>query len=80
MGFAVVNTRWNLNRPRKYERRFVHRTLTPQELSSLESTGFSEQTTKTIIPSLKGGSVILCDRYYFTALVRDQVCDQSQYV
>src|SRR6202034_3961097 len=45
--------------------------LTPATFSLIHATDFSDRTEHNIIPLLKAGAVVLCDRYIYTAFARD---------
>jgi dTMP kinase len=45
--------------------------LTPMTFSLIHATDFADRTEHQIIPPLKAGSVVLADRYVYTAFARD---------
>jgi dTMP kinase len=45
--------------------------LTPATFSLIHSTDFADRTERNILPLLKAGAVVLCDRYIYTAFARD---------
>ena len=45
--------------------------LTPTTFSLIHATDFADRTERNIIPLLKAGAVVLCDRYIYTAFARD---------
>ncbi|CAF0888524.1 unnamed protein product [Rotaria sordida] len=49
----------------------------PHSFALLQCTDLMERLNTLIIPALKNGEIVLCDRYCFTALARDKVrgCD-----
>lgn len=51
--------------------------LTPTTFSLLHATDFADRFERQILPPLRAGYVVLCDRYVFTAFVRDAArgCD-----
>ena len=51
--------------------------LTPTTFSLLHATDFADRFERTILPPLRAGYVVVCDRYVFTAFVRDAArgCD-----
>jgi len=51
--------------------------LTPTTFSLIHATDFADRYERQILPMLKAGYVVLCDRYSFTAFARDRVrgCD-----
>lgn len=51
--------------------------LSPTTFSLIHATDFADRYERQILPMLKGGFIVLCDRYVFTAFARDRVrgCD-----
>ena len=49
------------------------RMLTPSTFSLIHATDFADRMEHNIIPLLKAGAVVLCDRYIYTAFARDVV-------
>jgi len=47
--------------------------LTPTTFSLIHATDFADRYERQILPMLKGGHLVLCDRYLFTAFARDGV-------
>ena len=47
--------------------------LTPSTFSLIHATDFADRMEHNIIPLLKAGAVVLCDRYIYTAFGRDVV-------
>ncbi len=47
--------------------------LTPTTFSVLHAADFTDRLTHLIIPPLKAGMIVLCDRYTYTAFARDVV-------
>jgi dTMP kinase len=47
--------------------------LTPATFSLIHATDFADRMEHHIIPLLKAGAVVLCDRYIYTAFARDVV-------
>ena len=45
--------------------------LTPATFSLIHCTDFADRTEKSILPLLRAGAVVLCDRYIYTAFARD---------
>jgi dTMP kinase len=45
--------------------------LTPSSFSLIHATDFADRMERCIIPLLKSGAVVLCDRYIYTAFARD---------
>jgi dTMP kinase len=53
--------------------------LTPTTFSLIHATDFADRYERQISPMLKGGHIVLCDRYSFTSFARDGVrgCDPT---
>ncbi|MDI9400415.1 MAG: dTMP kinase [Limisphaerales bacterium] len=53
--------------------------LTPTTFSLIHATDFADRYDRQLAPMLKAGYIVLCDRYVFTAFVRDTVrgCDPA---
>jgi dTMP kinase len=51
--------------------------LTPTTFSVIHATDFADRYERQILPMLRGGYIVLCDRYIFTSFARDAVrgCD-----
>ena len=47
--------------------------LTPTTFSLIHATDFADRYERQILPMLKGGYIVLCDRYIFTSFARDGV-------
>ena len=47
--------------------------LTPTTFSLIHATDFADRYERQLLPLLKAGYIVLCDRYIFTAYVRDTV-------
>lgn len=47
--------------------------LSPTTFSLIHATDFADRYERQILPMLKGGFIVLCDRYMFTAFARDGV-------
>jgi dTMP kinase len=45
--------------------------LTPATFSLVHATDFADRTEHSILPFLKAGAIVLCDRYVYTAFARD---------
>lgn len=54
-------------------------TLTPSTFSLIHAADFADRYERQILPMLKAGYIVLCDRYLYTALARDGVrgCDRD---
>ena len=72
-GYAVVFSEWNSSPlVKNVTRRGKKKTLlTPMTFSLIHATDFADRTEHQIIPPLKAGSVVLADRYIYTAFARD---------
>src|SRR3954465_2948577 len=47
--------------------------LTPTTFSLIHATDFADRYERHLVPLLRGGYIVLCDRYIFTAFARDVV-------
>ena len=72
-GYGVVFSEWNSSPLVKdtTKRGKKKQLLTPATFSLIHATDFADRTEHNIIPLLKAGAVVLCDRYIFTAFARD---------
>ena len=78
-GHKVFFTEWNSSdlvkeATKKGKKRQL---LTPTTFSLIHATDFTDRYERQILPMLKAGYLVLCDRYIFTSYARDQVrgCD-----
>ncbi len=72
-GYGVVFSEWNsspLVRDTTKRGKKKHM-LTPSTFSLIHATDFADRMEYNIIPLLKAGAVVLCDRYIYTAFARD---------
>jgi dTMP kinase len=74
-GHGVVYSEWNSSpmvsdTTRRGKKR---RMLTPATFSLIHATDFADRVEHNIIPLLKAGAIVLCDRYIYTAFARDVV-------
>jgi len=72
-GYGTVFSEWNsspLVRDTTRRGKKKHM-LTPSTFSLIHATDFADRMEHNIIPLLKAGAVVLCDRYIFTAFARD---------
>lgn len=74
-GHRVFFTEWNSSvlvkrSTSKGKRRQL---LTPTTFSLIHCTDFADRYDRQILPLLRAGYIVLCDRYIFTALARDAV-------
>lgn len=74
-GYGVVFSEWNSSPlVRDITRRGKKKhMLTPSTFSLIHATDFADRMEHNIIPLLKAGAVVLCDRYIYTAFARDVV-------
>jgi dTMP kinase len=72
-GYGVVFSEWNSSPLVKDTTKLgkKKKMLTPATFSLIHSTDFADRTEKSILPLLKAGAVVLCDRYVYTAFARD---------
>lgn len=81
LGMRVHFTEWNSSSlVRGATRRGKKRQLlTPTTFSLVHATDFADRYERQILPMLRAGSIVLCDRYIFTSFARDAVrgCDQA---
>src|SRR6185295_16430162 len=47
--------------------------LTPTTFSLIHATDFADRYERQLLPLIRAGYIVLCDRYVFTALARDTV-------
>jgi dTMP kinase len=72
-GYGTVFSEWNSS-PLVREttkRGKKKRMLTPATFCLIHATDFADRMEHNIIPLLKAGAVVLCDRYIYTAFARD---------
>ncbi len=72
-GYRVFFTEWNSSELtasviRRGKKKGL---LTPTTFSLLHATDFADRFERRILPPLRAGYVVVCDRYAFTAFVRD---------
>lgn len=80
-GCRVFFSEWNSSElvreaTRKGKRRFL---LTPTTFCLIHATDFTDRYERQILPMLKAGYIVLCDRYMFTSFARDRArgCDEK---
>jgi dTMP kinase len=78
-GYRVFFTEWNSSvlvreATRKGKKRQL---LTPTTFSLIHATDFADRYERQMLPLLRAGYLVLCDRYMFTSFARDAVrgCD-----
>lgn len=74
-GLKVFFTEWNSstlvkNATSKGKKREL---LTPTTFSLIHATDFADRYERQLVPLLRAGYLVLCDRYVFTAFARDTV-------
>ncbi len=74
-GYGVVFSEWNSSPLVRdiTKRGKKKQMLTPSTFSLIHATDFADRMEHNIIPLLKAGAVVLCDRYIYTAFARDVV-------
>jgi dTMP kinase len=79
LGLKVMFSEWNSSELVKdaTKRGKKRQLLTPTTFSLIHATDFADRYERQILPMLKGGYIVLCDRYIYTAFARDRVrgCD-----
>jgi dTMP kinase len=72
-GYGVVFSEWNSSPLVRdiTKRGKKKQMLTPATFSLIHATDFADRMERNIIPLLKAGAVVLCDRYIYTAFARD---------
>ncbi|MCI4330057.1 MAG: dTMP kinase [Thermoplasmata archaeon] len=78
-GYRVFFTEWNSSEliSATIRRGKKKNLLTPTTFSLLHATDFADRLEQHILPPLRAGYVVVCDRYAYTAFVRDAArgCD-----
>ena len=74
-GYAVVETGWTRSNlmHKSIEMAKSGNMLDRMTFSLLYATDFADRLENQIIPALKSGHIVICDRYVFTAFARDVV-------
>jgi len=74
-GLKVFFSEWNSSELVKSatSRGKEERLLTPTTFSLIHATDFADRYERQLVPLLKAGYIVLCDRYKFTAFARDTV-------
>src|SRR5580658_1166934 len=72
-GYGVVFSEWNSSPLVKDTTKLgkKKKLLTPATFSLVHATDFADRTERSILPLLKAGAIVLCDRYVYTAFARD---------
>jgi dTMP kinase len=80
-GYRVFFTEWNSSElvSGVIRRGKKKNLLTPTTFSLLHATDFADRFERKILPPLRAGYLVVCDRYAYTAFVRDAArgCDPS---
>ncbi|HTW76668.1 MAG TPA: dTMP kinase [Thermoplasmata archaeon] len=80
-GYRVFFTEWNSSEltSEVIRRGKKKNLLTPTTFSLLHATDFADRFERKILPPLRAGYVVVCDRYTYTAFVRDAArgCDPA---
>lgn len=78
-GYIVFFTEWNSSELVKESTKKAKKKnlLTPTTFSLMHASDFADRYEKLILPHLRAGYVVLCDRYVYTAYARDMArgCD-----
>jgi len=78
-GYRVFSTEWNSSElvSSVIKRGKKKGLLTPTTFSLLHATDFADRFERRILPPLRAGYLVVCDRYAYTAFVRDAArgCD-----
>ena len=78
-GYRVFHTEWNSSElvSSTIKRGKKKGLLTPTTFSLMHAVDFADRFERTILPPLRAGYVVVCDRYSYTAFVRDAArgCD-----
>lgn len=74
-GYRVFFTEWNSSIlvKKSTSKGKKRQLLTPTTFSLIHATDFADRYERQILPLLRAGYLVLCDRYIFTALARDAV-------
>ncbi len=72
-GFIVFFTEWNSSELIKESTSEAKKKdlLTPTTFSLMHASDFADRYEKMILPQLRAGYIVLCDRYIYTAFARD---------
>jgi dTMP kinase len=72
-GYEVVTTKWNSSALVKpiIKNRKAMRTLSGEEFSLLHAADFRHRVEQEVLPALWAGTLVIADRFLFTALARD---------
>jgi dTMP kinase len=75
LGFVTIFTEWNSSPivRRTTKRGKDERMLTPMSFSLIHAADFANRVYTQVLPALKSGTIVLADRYVYTAFARDAV-------
>lgn len=80
-GYTVFFTEWNSSDLVKASTKKAKKKnlLTPTTFSLMHASDFADRYEKLILPHLRAGYIVLCDRYIYTAFSRDMArgCDKD---
>jgi dTMP kinase len=73
LGFVTIFTEWNSSPivRRTTKRGKDERMLTPMSFSLIHAADFANRVYTQVLPALKSGTIVLADRYVYTAFARD---------
>jgi dTMP kinase len=79
-GYGVVFSQWNSSTLVKDTTKLgkKKKMLTPATFSLIHATDFADRIERSILPLLKAGAIVLCDRYIYTAFARDVARDMDR--
>jgi dTMP kinase len=81
LGYTVFYTEWNSSELIKEATSKAKKKnlLTPTTFSLVHASDFADRYEKMILPPLRAGYIVLCDRYIYTAFARDiaRGCDPN---
>ena len=74
-GLKVVTTSWNSSDTVSdaVKKAKKSQSLTPKTFALMNASDLADRLDKVILPALREGTVVLADRWFFTALARDRV-------
>ncbi len=79
--YSVIESSWNSSKlVRETTKKAKEKQMfTPTTFSLLHATDFADRIEREIIPPLQAGTIVLCDRYIYTAFARDGArgCDHK---
>jgi len=80
-GYSVIESSWNSSKLVKdtTKKAKEKQMFTPATFCMLHATDFADRMEREIIPPLQAGSIVVCDRYIYTAFARDctRGCDPT---